>query len=443
MVNPIACPKCRTSLNDFPQNPNCPKCVISFPKLGGIPILHSCPPVFLTEWKTRTLEYFKYLDSEKAEAEKALSQTTLKSTQLRLKNLSEACTGQKNALQHLLSELLDSKQKTNDLTLKLNYSLYANQTIDAYLTNIFRDWAWGEKENAESLEACLAVLGKTKVQSMLVLGAGSGKLSLDLHEALKPETSLVMDINPLLLLVMKKLVEGEKISLFQIKDSAKDSQGIAPSYSLKNPGKRPEGLHWILGNALDEPIAESSLDLVVTPWLLDVIPENSGPFIARINRILKPGGLWLNFGPLVFYRRKIAHRHTHEEIREILPTLGFENQMERFVNLPYLSDPTALQNRRETLWCFSAKKTREADKPSAFFEKPDWLRDPSLPVLLENRFFQRATAISTQAIILSLVDGKRSIKQMAQEISAHQGIPEKEMLPVLLLFFEKFAEQVV
>ena len=56
----------------------------------------------------------------------------------------------------------------------------------------------------------------------------------------------------------------------------------------------------MLADALRPPFAEGAFDTVVTPWLIDIVSENLTVFAARINRLLKEGGRWVNFGSLAF-----------------------------------------------------------------------------------------------------------------------------------------------
>jgi len=61
-----------------------------------------------------------------------------------------------------------------------------------------------------------------------------------------------------------------------------------------------EEFHFVLADVLRAPFADHAFDTVVTPWLIDIVSDDLPVFAARINRLLKPGGRWLNFGSLAF-----------------------------------------------------------------------------------------------------------------------------------------------
>merc|ERR1739846_48234 len=70
----------------------------------------------------------------------------------------------------------------------------------------------------------------------------------------------------------------------------------------------------------------SSQDCVVTSFFIDCA-HNVVEFIELIHRILKPGGKWINFGPLLYHFAEIPRESSIEPsydiVRSIIEKTGF------------------------------------------------------------------------------------------------------------------------
>ena len=75
----------------------------------------------------------------------------------------------------------------------------------------------------------------------------------------------------------------------------------------------------------------SSQDCVVTSFFIDCA-HNVVEFIELIHRILKPGGKWINFGPLLYHFAEIPRESSIEPsydiVRSIIEKTGFEFKRE-------------------------------------------------------------------------------------------------------------------
>ena len=85
--------------------------------------------------------------------------------------------------------------------------------------------------------------------------------------------------------------------------------------TLSAPEAVDEDFHLVLADALRPPFPEESFDTVVTPWLIDIISEDLPVFSARINRLLKSEGRWVNFGSLAFSSHEQTRRYSPEEVQ--------------------------------------------------------------------------------------------------------------------------------
>jgi len=106
-------------------------------------------------------------------------------------------------------------------------------------------------------------------------------------------------------------------------------------------------------------------DCVVTCFFIDTA-HNIIEYIECINKILKPGGLWVNIGPLLWhYSDQPAEMQIElswEEIAQLVPKLGFEIRKNEFRPCSYTSRPDSLLSTDYNAVFFSAiKKTDIAD----------------------------------------------------------------------------------
>jgi hypothetical protein len=134
-----------------------------------------------------------------------------------------------------------------------------------------------------------------------------------------------MDFNPLLILVANQMAKGDRLSMYEFPIAPKSLEDDAVLRKLSAPERAGENFHLVLGDALRAPFAAGSFDTVVTPWLIDIITEDLPVFAARINRLLRNNGRWVNFGSLAFSDPGRARRYSPEETKAIVSESGFSD----------------------------------------------------------------------------------------------------------------------
>ncbi len=82
--------------------------------------------------------------------------------------------------------------------------------------------------------------------------------------------------------------------------------------------------------------------------------------------------------------------------------------------IPYLSSPASRHARRERVVSWSARKQRDAKKVPRYHALPEWLVRGTDPVPLSDSFSSQAAATRIHAFLMTLIDGRRSIKDMAK-----------------------------
>jgi hypothetical protein len=362
-------------------------------------------------------------------------------TRSRLKLLAGAYSDHARRLQALLGPLdLGRMQEQLETHVALRTRLPPGQDLTSYYVNLHRDWCWGAEENEASFGLVRDLLGVHAPRHALVLGVGAGRLAYDFHMRCSPQLTVGLDINPLLMIAARRIVNGETVSLYEFP--------IAPrrleehSILRRLAAERPVGGNFrlVFADAMRAPFAPGSFDTVITPWFIDIIAADLAELAPRINWLLRPGGLWLNFGSLSFGHRQAALCYTLEETLEILRQQGFEPGNEREVTLPYMHSPASRHSRLETVVAFAAVKKEAVARPAEQRALPDWLIDLSRPVPLSREFEMTAVATRIQAFLMSLIDGKRSAQDIAQLLVAQKLMTAEEAAPAVRAFLVRMYE---
>jgi SAM-dependent methyltransferase/uncharacterized protein YbaR (Trm112 family) len=437
----LACPRCdKTPLEQSGETYHCKACDIDFPSVNGIPWMFAEPRAALGEWRGRLQFALQKLSHESAGLDQELKGTDLPAlARRRLERYKKCVDSHRRKLQKLLRPVdVQSLQGNHETYLAMRTRLPADQGLNTYYANIHRDWAWGDEENQASLKQIQAVLhDHADLGNVLVLGAGAGRLAYDLHTNMHCTTTVVMDFNPLLMLVAQAMANGEQLTLYEFPIAPLALEDDAVLHKLSAPEPAGEDFHLVLGDALRPPFPENSFDTVVTPWLIDIITEDFPTLAARINRLLKKEGRWVNFGSLAFSNARRADRHSPEEVKAIVAENGFSDPYVSQATIPYMCSPASRHGRQERVFTFSAYKERNAKKPERHKALPDWIVKGSDPVPLTASFRQQAMTTQIYSFIMSLIDGRRSIKDMAIVLENQRLMTKEEAEPAIRTFLTK------
>ena len=437
----LACPRCdKTPLEQEDSNLHCKACDVDFPSINGIPWMFAEPQATLGEWRGRLQFALQQLSHEIAGLEQELKTGDLHSlTRRRLERYKKAVEYHHRSLSKLLRPVdMQAVYGNYESYLALRTRLPADQGLNTYYANIHRDWAWGDEENGASLKQVQAVLhDHAKLGNVLVLGAGAGRLAYDIHRNLDCTTTVAMDFNPLLLLVAQAVTRGETLKLYEFPIAPLALEDDAVLRSLTAPEVADERFHLVLGDALRAPFPDGSFDTVVTPWLIDIITDDLPVLAARINNLLAENGRWINFGSLAFSSPRRARRYSPEETKAIVAENGFSNPYVSQKTIPYMCSPASRHGRQEKVFSFSAYKERDAKKPERYKALPDWIVTGKEPVPLSPSFRTQAMTTQVYSFIMSLIDGKRSIQDMASVLEKQKLMSKEEAVPAIRSFLTR------
>ena len=441
LLSLLACPRCDKTplkLNDGVYC--CDACKIDFPSIDGIPWMFAEPQATLGEWRGRLQFSLQQLSQESAKLDAELADKDLRPlTKRRIERYKKATDSHKRSLQKLLQPVdVQSLVGTVETYLALRTRLPADQALNTYYANVHRDWAWGDEENAASLKQIRAVLHENvSLGNVLVLGAGAGRLAYDVHMQMDCASTVAMDFNPLLMLITQSVTRGDSLKMYEFPIAPKSLEDDAVLRTLSAPEVVRDGFELVLGDALRPPFAAQSFDTVVTPWLIDIISEDLPVFAARINGLLKEDGRWINFGSLAFSNPERARYYSPEETKAIVAESGFSDPYVSDATIPYMCSPASRHGRQESVFTFSAYKERDAEQPSRHRALPDWIVTGKKPVPLSPSFRSQAMTTQVYSFIMSLIDGKRTLKDMAVVLEKQKLMTRDEAEPAIRSFLTR------
>lgn len=438
----LCCPRCGGTLVPG-AGLACSSCAVEFPTIGGLPWLFESPGAALGEWRARMHAFLAGLDAQAGRYRAAVTdQVTCASTRNRLKLLAAACADHARRLRAVLAPLVvEGGAAAPELYRALEVTLPVKQGLTGYYANLHRDWSWGAAENEAAYGFVDRALGADPPGRTLLLGVGAGRLAYDLHLRRRPAVLLGADLNPLLLLTAQQLFSGQAVELYEFPVAPRDIESHAILRRLAAPGPTAAGLHLIFADVTRGPFAPGAFDTVITPWLIDILDEDLAVLAARLNRWLRPGGRWVNSGSLAFQGDDPACRYSLEEVLSLVDAAGFGAVETHEEAMPYLCSPASRHGRREVVVTFSAVKQREIATPARVPRDPDWLEQPDLPVPLLPEMAGRQLELRVLAFVASLIDGRRSARDMARVLVDRRMMTEAEAEPAVRGFLRRFHEE--
>ena len=435
----FACPRTDQPLEAVEGGYTSPASDVVYPLVGDIPWLFSEPAASLHEWRNRLHMAVQSVSHEIQGLEIELKNKNIRPlAKRRIERYRDACREHQKKLKKLVAPIVDKHVSGNlESYLAMRTRLPTDQGLHTYYANIHRDWCWGDEENQASIKQLRSVMNENAALGrVLVLGAGAGRLAYDIATGMDCEHVVAMDFNPMLMFVAKKMIRGDKLKMYEFPIAPASLEDDAVLRTLKAPAATDK-VSLVLGDALRAPFADSFFDTVVTPWLIDIISEDLEVFAKRINRLLADGGRWLNFGSLAFTHPKRARCYSPEEVKAIVAESGFSDPYVSQSTIPYMCSPASRHGRQEKVFTFSSFKEKKIKAPPRYRALPDWIVTGKAAVPLSQSFKTQAMTTQIYAFIMSLIDGRRSIEDMAKVLEKQQLMQRDEAVAAIRNFLTK------
>ncbi len=232
--------------------------------------------------------------------------------------------------------------------------------VAEYSHYLYRDWGWdgaGDSENQRALDAIRAAVGTRPLGRMLVLGGGACRLAYDLHREGGARETAVVDIDPFLFVIAEAVIRGECVRATEATANVHEMANVARSWSLHAPAGplAEEAFHFFFANGLSPPFRAGAFDTIVTPWFIDQVPTDLPVFLAKLRALLRPGGCWVNHGPLLYpMDAPVARRFSREELFELVSAAGFRIERWSSQSSPHLVSPLTGRGKIEWVLTFAA-----------------------------------------------------------------------------------------
>lgn len=433
----LACPRCGQDLDDR----TCRACDVSFPDYGGVPWLFADPSAAVSDWRNRWQLAQARLREDLGRVTEALRGELLAATRTRLEALAAGYRAQTDHLDRILAPMARAAGGSLETLLALRTRLPPGQDIVSYTANVFRDWSWGDEECRHAADAVVAALDGDGPRRILVLGSGAGRLAYDLHQRTEADLTVAVDFNPLLCYTGHAVAAGGTLRLVEFPLAPADPASAAIERTLTAPAPSRAGLAFVMADVMRGPFRPGSFDLVVTPWLLDVLGEPAGDVLARINGLLTDGGRWIHHGSVAFDGPDPAERLTLPELEETAALRGFASLRSSETWMPYMACPDSRHARREQVVTLSGIRTAPAELTGRHRSLPDWIVEGRSPVPALPAFRTQAMTTRMHAFLMSLIDGQRSLKDMARVLEEQQLMPRREAETALRGFLIKMHDE--
>jgi hypothetical protein len=409
----LLCPNCRGRLRRDGPRLECLACAATLPSLGGVQVALPDSPAVLLDWRASLfeLEAATLHECDEVLATSAASPVVVPTTRARIAALRRGLEQQmREVLAIFEGATLEPRARSEPpgpFTLRHGPLFYQH--------HVHRDWGWDRAELLRAVEVMTSVWpDQEPLGRVLFLGVGAAGTAAELCRRMSPTLAVGIDVNPLPLLVARRLVAGERVAFHEVPTSPRGSRSPVVARTLS--GERAS-LELVLADALAPPFADASFDTVVTEWFLDQCVPDLGAYVPTLARLLRVGGRVWNHGPLVYpSTTRRAHRYGPEEVREIFEQHGFAIATWTETKLPFMESPACNQGRSERVLSFVAVKsatTIEPDGPPSSDDAPI----PRHPLLATysapHPFF---------AAVCAAIDGARSTSDIAAKIAAEQGM---------------------
>lgn len=442
----LACPSCKeNSLEQSKHGLKCGACSLQFPNFDGLLWLFSSPNGALAEWKNQISYYCGKLDKEANSLEHL--RANKESASLTAKRISQLEDGKRKQIRYiedLLASFIQRNSAPPEFHEALKNKLPLGQNILSYYDNIFRDWVWGEKEIESSIASTEAMLDSCSPNwnDVVFLGSGAGRYPVEILKKFKPKNASFVDINPLLMQALNSIIKNENCKLVEFPINPIGVDEVAVDHNIRTDQAPIESkIRFCLADIRALPFQSRSFDIVFTPWLIDILPYSPAQTTEAINNLLPVGGTWIFNGPTSFSFHDPQLCLTKEELLSLVESKGFTIKSFKHASEPYMQSPNSCHGRVEKVLYFAAEKNKDCEISEEIAYLPDWIEDPSISVPLHAQIQSLTQIHAVPQFVLSRVDGKNSLEDIAKDLSSQFGLSEEESTKTLQNFFTTIFEQ--
>ncbi len=314
--------------------------------LGGIPFACADGPTMAAGWARDLAALLGQYDREIDAIVRARVAVSATISDRRIQRMIDGIAHQRSALAQLFADAGLAPAAAPPLAPGRTSPLLAGWR------QILRDWAWDDRSEearigADAVCDALRGAGVGELGEMVVLGAGAGRMPYELHLRFNSRLSLLLDINPIPALVGHRVIGGQTIELVEFPSTPVEPTDAATTWALRRRGPPVSGLYFAFDDARAPALPDAAFDTLLTCWYIDQVDQPFADLIAVVRRLLRPGGLWINTGPLVYRRRAVVDRLSLTELLTTVTARGFAALHVDSASRRFLCSPVAGDGRIE------------------------------------------------------------------------------------------------
>jgi uncharacterized protein YbaR (Trm112 family) len=357
LLSGALCPACGHDIEvgSAEESIACGGCRRDYPRVAGIPVLLPSADQHVTLWRRQLgLLLERGQRTLTALTETAGAQSLAGATRSRLTALGRAVRDQVDDVARVLAPALGGALTPTGGGLP--------RGVVEYIGYLYRDWGWpseGYRENDQALAELARLLDGAELGRVLVLGAGACGLAYELHLRHRARETIALDIDPYLLVIAERVVRGESVRLTEASLKWIEADEVSRQWLLEaasGPLDR-EAFRCVFADGVAPPFARESFDTVVTPWFIDQVPRDLPAFFATLRELLRPGGRWLNQGPLVYPEQTpFEQRYARQELFDLARAAGFTLGDWSRMSQRYLVSPLTGNGKLESVLSFLATR---------------------------------------------------------------------------------------
>jgi hypothetical protein len=167
--------------------------------------------------------------------------------------------------------------------------------------------------------------------------------------------TVAIDIDPYLLVIGERVVRGESVRLTEASHRWIEASEVGRHWQLKassGPVQR-QAFRCVFADGVAPPFAHESFDTLVSSWFIDQVPRDLPAFFGTLRKLLRPGGRWLNQGPLVYPdKTPFERRHAREELFDLAQAAGLAVADWSRTSQRYLCSPLTGNGKLESVLSF-------------------------------------------------------------------------------------------
>jgi uncharacterized protein YbaR (Trm112 family) len=427
LVELLRCPnslsneRCQGRLQEETARLTCVQCGAIFPLLSGIPVALPDAAAAVLDWRANLEEFSTIADHVCSDLLTAVSTTERLGPirRQRLTHLRDGLAAQAvEALGAFAAAGLEARPRTAPPS---PYSMKFG--VLHYQHHIHRDWAWGDSELAQARRQMELVWPRgRKLGRALFLGVGAARCAAELSHAWHADLAVGIDINPLPLLVAQTLLAGREFKFHEVPASPRSAHEPTVARTLQGRADLGGKLQLVLADGLDPPFAEGSFDTIIADWFFDQVVPDLEAYLPLLRSLMSADGVLLHHGPLVYpSTTPRSHRHTPEELFELIHAAGFEVIERAEAKLPFMESPACNQGRLERVFSFTARLATHKPTPQQH-AVPQWLLSDDLPIPRFAGLEHYDPPHPFFAAVVSAIDGRRSCAEIAGQIAEQQKL---------------------